>query len=235
MTYRPSNPELLAEMQRLLRQRTATGVAIHGGDCKSTPFPDSARSSRSRQTCHRFTLTETPRKPSPPDTGAYVPELAARLEDDRNLTDGARRCARKLAEYTYRRNREGRAAEITVSYLARALGRCRRTVQRYLRLLEQEGYVQVDVVYGERSRMCAGLVVQLLGPLFPRHRRERWPRSAAFSDATRESQNKSFQISEGQNLRRLPAQHWALRCMDGVFRSLMATVPPPDPQLAVSA
>jgi hypothetical protein len=41
----------------------------------------------------------------PKDSGAYAPKLAARLDDDPNLTDGARRCARKLAEYTYRRAR----------------------------------------------------------------------------------------------------------------------------------
>src|SRR5215470_941572 len=49
------------------------------------------------------------------DTGAYVPEMAARLENDPNLTDGARRCARKLTEYVYRRNRSSRASEITVT------------------------------------------------------------------------------------------------------------------------
>ena len=47
------------------------------------------------------------------------------MGDDRNLTDGARRCARKLAEYIYRRNREGRGAEITVTYLMRAMRRDR--------------------------------------------------------------------------------------------------------------
>jgi hypothetical protein len=106
------------------------------------------------------------------------------VEADRNLTDDARRCARKLAEYAYRRDREGRAAEITVTYLMRALGRCRRSIQRYLRLLEQEGYIRVDVVHGQRTRMCTGLVVQLLSPLFPRHCAERWPAKLAIPGAT---------------------------------------------------
>lgn len=57
-----------------------------------------------------------------------VPELAARLDDDRNLTDGARRCARKLAEYAYRYARASRSTEITVTWLIQALGKCRRTV-----------------------------------------------------------------------------------------------------------
>ena len=126
---------------------------------------DPARRKRSLQTCHRYVLTERPRKPAPRETGAYVPELAARIDNDPNLTDGARRCARKLAELTYRQNREGRTLPVTVTYLARALGRCRRTVQRYLRQLESEGYVAVDVIASQRSRMCVGLVVRLLAPL----------------------------------------------------------------------
>jgi hypothetical protein len=70
-----------------------------------------------------------------------MPELAARLDNDRNLTDGARRCARKLEEYIYRKDRTGREARITIQYLMKALGRCRRTVHRCLRLLDREGYV----------------------------------------------------------------------------------------------
>jgi hypothetical protein len=34
---------------------------------------------------------------------------------------------------------------------------------------------------------------------------------------------------------RIPVQSWAVRCMDGVFRSLMKTQPSPDPQLALAA
>ena len=41
-----------------------------------------------------------------------------RIDNDPNLTDGARRCARKLAELTYSQNREGRALPVTVTYLA---------------------------------------------------------------------------------------------------------------------
>ena len=59
--------------------------------------------------------------------------MAARIEDDPNLTDGARRCARKLMQYVYRKDRAARAADITVTWLMRALGKDRRTVQRYLR------------------------------------------------------------------------------------------------------
>jgi hypothetical protein len=41
---------------------------------------------------------EEPKEYAPPrDSGAYVPQLAARLDEDRNPSDGARRCARKVA------------------------------------------------------------------------------------------------------------------------------------------
>ena len=85
-----------------------------------------ARRERSLQTCHRYSLYERPRFGPPAESGAFVPATSARIENDRNLTDGARRCARKVLEETYRRNRQGRALEITVSYLAQGLGRCRR-------------------------------------------------------------------------------------------------------------
>lgn len=186
---------------------------------------DPARRKRSLRTCHRYAMTERPRKPAPRETGAYVPELSARIDNDPNLTDGARRCVRKLAELTYRQNREGRALPVTVTYLARALGRCRRTVQRYLRQLEGEGYVAVDVVASSRSRMCVGLVVRLLAPLFAAHHRQRWPGSRVNPGATPESLNQSHKGYFRVEGRRISVEHWALRCMNGVFRSLMQTNP----------
>jgi hypothetical protein len=186
---------------------------------------DPARRKRSLQTCHRYAIAERPRKPAPRETGAYVPELAARIDNDPNLCDGARRCARKLAELTYRQNREGRALPVTVTYLARALGRCRRTVQRYLRQLEGEGYVSVDVIASVRSRMCVGLVVRLLAPLFAAHHRQCWPRSRANPGATRKSLNQSHQVYFQGEGRRIGVQHWALHCMNGVFRAFMQTNP----------
>lgn len=176
------------------------------------------RARRSLQCCHRPSFNDRKRYPAPKETGAYVPESSARIENDWNLTDGARRCARKLMEETYRRNREGRTLAITVSYLSRALGKCRRTVQRYLRQLEEEGYIGVDVACGQRSRLCVGLLISLLGPLFPRHHKEKWPGRAWNPGATRESQNHRFKYLVSRN-------SWAIRCMDGVFRALMKTKP----------
>ncbi len=187
------------------------------------------RRERSLQTCHRHSLYERPRYQPPAESGAYVPAASARLEDDRNLTDGARRCARKVLEETYRRNREGRALEITVSYLAQGLGRCRRTIQRYLRLLEREGYIGVDVVKGGRSRLCTGLVIHLLGPLFPAHHKKRWPQRLKDSGATRESQNYRVIDLQRKSAARISRRSWAVKCMDGVFRALMKTSPLCEP------
>lgn len=225
-TYIPSESELMEEARCLLRQRLAIvaptfqAVDPHVSKVDSAgPSSDTAvRRKRSLQTCHRPSLHERPRHPSPQESGAFVPETAARIEDDRNLTDGARRCARKIMEETYRRNREGRTLAITVSYLGRALGKCRRTVQRYLRQLEKEGYVSIDVACGQRSRLCTGLVIRLLASLFPRHHRTKWPGTLRKPGATPESQNHRFRILVSR-------ESWALRCMDGVFRALMKTNP----------
>jgi hypothetical protein len=192
---------------------------------QSVPVVDSQRRRRSLQTCHRYALTERPRRAALRDSKAYVPELSARVENDPHLTDGARRCARKLAELTYRSCRETRALPVTVTYLARALGRCRRTVQRYLRQLESEGYVTVDVVASHRSRMCVGLVVRLLAPVLAAHHRDRWPGNRSNPGATPMSHNQSHKYYFQAEGCRLTVEQWALRCMNGVFRSLMKTNP----------
>lgn len=178
---------------------------------------DPARQSRSLRSCH-LPAEQQPLHAPPRDSAAYVPELAARIDDDLNLSDGARRCARKLAEYTYRKNRDRRTTEITVTWLMRALGKSRRTVQRYLRQLERAGYISVAVIRAG-TRMCAGLMVELLAPLFPRHHRSRWPQKLIEPDAPRKSQNNRLRYKYSR-------ESWALRCMDGVFRALTKTLPP---------
>lgn len=180
---------------------------------------DRVRRQRSLRACH----LPAEQKPLIPvrDSRAYVPELAARLDTDPNLTDGARRCARILASYTYRRNRDTRCAQITVTYLTRAMGKCRRTVQRYLRQLERAGYIGTDVIASARSRLCVGLAITLRLPLFPQHHAQKWPAASMNSGATLLSQNHRFRYKTY----RIPAQAWAIRCMDGVFRSLMQTIP----------
>ena len=157
-----------------------------------------------------------------------MPELSARLENDRNVTDGARRCARKLAEIIYRQNREGRFTEITVTYLLKALHRSRRTIQRYLRLLEREGYIRTEVVRGVRSRLCTGLCIALCKPLLARHHAKSWPVRRDNPGASQKSQNKRLIDSirdSGRKGERLSVRHWTMLCMDGVFRSFMKTDP----------
>lgn len=214
-----------------IKQRLAARVPLNGERAIQTipaaraPCPQcTARRERSLRHCHRAAEPK-PRHPKPRDTGAYVPETAARIENDLNLTDGARRCARKLAEYVYRKNRDGRESEITVTYLMKALGRCRRTVQRYLRQLEREGYIDVHVVPSERTRMCFGLLIRLLNPLLPRHRRHKWPERAGNPDATQESQINSSRLE----IRKIPRHVWDFLCSQGVWRSYMKTLPPLPP------
>jgi hypothetical protein len=164
--HRQAPDEIQAEMRRALDRRIARAGFEHGGSSPiDTDQSDGAvRRQRSLQTCHRYSLNERPRHALPKEAGAYVPEMAAGIDDDPNLSDGTRRCACKLMEYAYRKNRDDRAPAITVTYLMKALRRCRRSVQRYLRSLEAEGYIRVDVVHGGRTRMCVGLIVHLLSP-----------------------------------------------------------------------
>jgi hypothetical protein len=211
--YRPTEDQIMVMAQRALQGRIA-----ENGARPPPPTVDPIRRQRSLQSCHRFTLDEPELHPMP-KTNGYVPELAARLERDRNLCDGARRCARILAEYTYRR-RDGRSAHITVTYLMRGLCRDRRTVQRYLRKLERAGYIATTVLKA-KTRMCVGLIVELLAPLFPRHA-AKWPARLMKPDAARMSLNKRYlDIYE-----RIPVHHWALHCMEGVWRAFNRAYPP---------
>src|SRR5580693_9176957 len=52
--------------------------------------PD-CRRERSLKYCHLPAEPRKQRHPSPRDTGAYIPEMGTRVENDLNLTDGARR------------------------------------------------------------------------------------------------------------------------------------------------
>lgn len=229
--YKPTQAELMQEAQDLLDKRIAE-IEPHN---KQTSFDndtrdiykpvDNVKAKCSLQTCHRYSLYERPRQDPPKDTGAYVPELSARLDNDRNLTDGARRCARKIAELTYRRNRAERSLEVTVTYLMEALGKCRRTIQRYLGNLEREGYIHTQVVYGQRTRMCIGLVIQLQKLIFARHHAKSWPQTLKKRGATNKSYKYRFNNNNEDNLRIISRNEWALKCMDGVFRSLMKTLP----------
>lgn len=194
------------------------------------------RRARALATCHRPSWTnviaedEAASRPERCESRAYVPCLSAALDDDPYLTDGARRCARKLAELTYRRNREGRSLDVTVTYLMAALKRSRRTVQRYLRALEREGYIAVHVIASKLSRMSVGLEIKLCARLFAAHHKKRWPPKAAQKPvrakpakpgAPRVSDNEinSFSLSRFKSRATMfSVEAWALRCAEGVWR-----------------
>lgn len=179
--YQTPESELMVLARRNLDRRLLEAPAIREALIAPAPPPNhytpeqQERRMRSLRKCHMPSLYERPRHAPPKDTGAYVPAISARLDNDPNLTDGARRCARKIMEETHRRDRKERKLLVNVSYLAKGLGRCRRSIQRYLALLEREGYLRTEIMSGHRSRMCIGLIVHLLEPLFPRHQRKSWP------------------------------------------------------------
>jgi hypothetical protein len=175
-----TDAEMMAAARRTLDRSLLQAPAIREALIAPTPPPkhytpeQQERRMRSLRKCHMPSLYQKPRHAPPKDTGAYVPAISARLDNDRNLTDGARRCARKIMEETHRHDRKECKLLVNVSYLAKGLGRSRRTIQRYLAILEREGYLRTEVMSGHRSRMCIGLIVHLLAPLFPRHQRGSW-------------------------------------------------------------
>jgi hypothetical protein len=184
-----------------------------------TALDSELRRIRSLKTCHRPAL-KAPASPYRGNSQAYVPQFSARLLNDPGLTDGARRCALKLVELIYRRNRAGRGIQCTVSYLAKALSRSERTIQTYLAQLRERGYIRHEVIASEKARMCIGIFIALLAPVFPRHDRGEWPVRAMKSGVKPDSENYNLNIIYKHEYR-FTADHWALKCMDGVFRALM--------------
>jgi len=206
-----------------IAQRLAARIARDGQRVITETIPPAspsklARRERSLRYCH------LPADEKPIITfhknRAYVPQLAAAIENDPNLCDGARRCLRKFAEYVHRLNRSG-SADITVSFLMKALRRSRRTVQRYLGQLERAGYITVEVLHA-RTRMCAGLTVSLLKSALPGHG---WQEKLIKPDAPQKSQNYKFKAYKTKYRR----DQWAMICMEGVFRAVMNILPPPSP------
>jgi hypothetical protein len=188
------------------------------------------RRRRALQTSHRFsvnrfTWAETPNHEEPEDSGEYVPQIGMKMVKDRNLTDSSRRIAMFVLRHTYQDNREGRFIGMTVSFIMKGLELSRRTVQRSLTLLETRGYFRCEVAKGPESRMCIGLIIHLLTPLFPNHHRERWLESRRKPEASSMPQKhpryKSFSdtVCETPLRNRVSRMNWALRCMDGVGRA----------------
>lgn len=207
--------------------RAPNREAIERLDLELTNRKRDERRQRSLQTCHRPAL-----RPQGPEyhhnTGAYVPQFSARVLNDPRLSDGARRCAAKLMEIAYRKDRAGRSYRGTVLYLAKCLGRSERAVQTYLAQLRAGGYVRHQVIRSDRARMCVGILITLLEPLFPRHHRHEWPfslRSSAKSGVKEDSENYTPNILRRRIQTVLDVEHWTMLCMDGVFRALMNTLP----------
>jgi hypothetical protein len=184
---------------------------------KAMPAKDPIRQIRSYRTCW-LPAEQKPLRAPPRHSGAYVPEMSAAIDSDRNLTDGARRCARKLAEYVHRRDRDSRTAQITVTYLMRALRKSRRSVQRYLRQLERAGYIAVAVIHAG-TRMCAGLMVELLATLIPRHG---WPQKLIKPDASKLSQKDRLR----NKTRLIPRVLWAVKCTAPIQKAWDRIMPP---------
>src|SRR5690348_11162513 len=94
-------PPRTEDMVRRLKERNVAQGLCWDPSCATSK--KEVRRQRSYRYCH-LPAEPKARRPSPRESGAYVPEMAARVDNDLNLCDGARRCARKLMEYVYRGN-----------------------------------------------------------------------------------------------------------------------------------
>lgn len=175
---------------------------------------------RSLQTCHRYNMAERPRYEKP-KSGAYTPEMSVKVQRDKNLYRNAVFAAMFLMEKTYRQARDTRTLRITTSYIAKGIDKSTRTVRRYLRSLEEEGYIQIDIVRHAVTGMVACLEVTLLKSMFPKHHEEKWPQRLEKPDRPFLSDKKSQLDYIGKESRK----EWALKCMNGAWEAFMKTNP----------
>ncbi len=175
------------------------------------------RRKKSLQTCHRYShkWDALPDNPAKTTGDRYTPQTSADILNDNQLTDGAKVLALKLMEETYRKNRRGRWLKITVTYLMKAMGKCRRTIQNYLRLLEHLGYIRTDVIRSPISRMCIGLGIWLQDPMFPKHHKDKWPEKRTNSGVQKDSYNDLNKIYSLM----IPIHLWTKDCMEGIYKS----------------
>ncbi len=178
------------------------------------------RKRRSLQTCHRFTLAERERF-AVQETKAYIPEMSSRMDRDRNLYAEARTVARRCMEWAYRENRGGRTIMTTVGYIAKAIGKSPRMVQRYLRNLEKEGYLEIKIMRNAATGMVQCLEIALSATLFPEHHKKSWPKKLGKPDTTSMSHTQIH-----INYIKESSFEWALRCMNGVWDSFSKNTQP---------
>lgn len=157
------------------------------------------------------------------ETRDFVPQVSMRIVNDRNLTDSARRLALFIMRQAYQDSRAERCIGMTVSFVMGGLAISRRTVQRCLTLLEKLGYLQCEVATAGETKMCIGLVVRLLEPLFPKHHKKSWPANRINPGASRVSQKQSIYKNTSKEICNAPNRvlrlSWALKCMAGAARA----------------
>ena len=89
MHTRPTEADIMEQAKQAMVARIARDGRRHDeSPCPAAISGDEARRLRSLRCCH-LPAEPKPRHPSPRPSGAYIPELAAQVDDDRNLTDGA--------------------------------------------------------------------------------------------------------------------------------------------------
>jgi hypothetical protein len=102
-----------------------------------------------------------------------------------------------------------------------------RAPQNYLCELRTRGYIRHEVVRSHKARMCIGIFITLLDPIFPRHHRKEWPaQKNGGKSGVQKNSEKYLQFSKYTYFQeRVSVARWTWKCMDGVFRAFMRTAP----------
>lgn len=197
-----------------------------------------ARRKRALGTSHRFSSSRYGWDARPryevEEARDYVPQVSMKVVNDRNLTDSARRIVMFIMRHAYQDARSERFIGMTVTFIMEGLALSRRTVQRCLTLLETLGYLRCEVATAGETKMCIGLIIKLLSPLFPEHHKKSWPETRKKSGASSVSEKQSEYLKTSKGIsngavHRILRLSWALKCMAGVARSAYKAAPERPP------
>lgn len=158
-----------ANRARFRAQQTATQ-----GELWAQAEARHLRAERARETQRTGRRARRPKRLSAPPvemTRQYHQAGSTSYIRDVGLCDGARRLAALLLALSGTGSvidRIPRGGLLTKGKLAARLSRSRRTIQRYLRELEERGYIdRVETTYCPRTGMLSGLKIRLLPKLLP--------------------------------------------------------------------
>lgn len=164
----------------------------------------------------RYYLDDNPCLMPVPVTRGFTPPLSEQVDLDPNINGSERDTLRFIVRTAYRQARETREINITLSYIAKGLGKSVRQIRRHLRALERAGYIAASIVQSNLSKLVVCLRIALKKSVFPIFHKRGWPlKFPGMSEipgrtfSTDKNNPKYYMVEKN-------VKEWATLCLNGV-------------------